>query len=111
VIFAETELQEAPTASIIGVDTCFRQIEYVGILKGTQNRRMAEAFVDFMLGRTFQEDLPIQMFVFPVNPQATLPDPFIKYAQIPDQPASLPPDEIAENRDRWITEWNQMVLP
>ena len=73
VIFAETELSEPPTASIIGPNTCFRQIEFVGILQGTANRDLAEAFVDFMLSVPFQEDIPLQMFVFPVNSEAALP--------------------------------------
>jgi thiamine transport system substrate-binding protein len=110
VIFAETELTEAPTASIVGPGTCFRQIEFVGILKGTRNHALAEKFIDFMLSVPFQEDVPLQMFVFPVNQQATLPDPFVKYAQVPEQPAYLPPAEIAQNRDRWIAEWSQTVL-
>ena len=90
VIFAETPLNDAPTASILGPDTCFRQIEFVGILKGTQNRALAEKFVDFMLNKQFQEDMPLQMFVYPVNSNATLPDEFVKYAQTPDQPATIP---------------------
>ena len=110
VFFAETPLNDAPTASIIGPDTCFRQIEYVGILKGAKQRALAEKFVDFMLGKQFQEDMPLQMFVYPVNPNAELPEEFIKYAQIPEQPASLPPNEIAANRDRWIQEWTDIVL-
>ena len=110
VIFAEIPLDDAPTASLVGPDTCFRQIEFVGILKGTQNRALAEKFVDFMLGQQFQEDLPMQMFVFPVNPDASLPDEFVKYAQIPDQPAQLAPADIAANRERWITEWTETVL-
>ncbi len=105
VVFAETPLDEAPTASIIGPDTCFRQIEFVGILKGTENRALAEKFVDFMLSVQFQEDMPLQMFVYPVNPNAALPDAFAKYAQAPDQPAVLSPDEIAANRDAWIEAW------
>ena len=79
VIFAEKPLDDAPTASILGPDTCFRQIEFVGILKGTQHRALAEKFVDFMLGKQFQEDMPPQMFVYPVNPDAALPDEFTKY--------------------------------
>lgn len=110
VIFAETPLDEAPTASIIGPDTCFRQIEFVGILKGTQQRALAEKFVDFMLSRQFQEDMPVQMFVYPVNSEATLPDEFVKYAQIPDQPAHLDPADIAANREGWITDWTETVL-
>ncbi len=110
VIFAESPLDDAPTASIVGPDTCFRQIEFVGILQGTQKRALAEKFVDFMLSERFQEDMPLQMFVFPVNPDAMLPDEFVRYAQIPDQPAGLDPAEIAANRERWITEWTEVVL-
>jgi len=110
VIFAESPLDNAPTASIIGPDTCFRQIEFVGILKGTEQRALAEKFVDFMLSQQFQEDMPLQMFVFPVNPDATLPDEFVNYAQIPDKPAQLDPAIIAANRDQWIQAWTDTVL-
>src|SRR5215510_5298466 len=92
VVFAETPPDDAPTASIIGLDTCFRQIEFVGILKGTQQRALAEKFVDFMLGKQFQEDMPAQMFVYPVNPNAALPEAFVKYSQAPKQAAILAPD-------------------
>ncbi|MEN4101154.1 MAG: thiamine ABC transporter substrate-binding protein, partial [Anaerolineaceae bacterium] len=92
------------------VNTCFRQIEFAGILRGTQQREMAERFIDFMLSVPFQQDIPLQMFVFPVNQQASLPQAFIDFAQIPDQPATLAPDVIAANRDRWIQEWNDAVL-
>jgi thiamine transport system substrate-binding protein len=110
VIFAETPLNDAPTASIIGPDTCFRQIEFVGILAGTKNRALSEKFVDFMLSQKFQEDMPMQMFVFPVNQNAPLPEEFVQYAQIPSQPASLPPEEIAAMRETWISEWTNTVL-
>jgi thiamine transport system substrate-binding protein len=110
VIFAETPPADAPTASILGPNTCFRQIEFVGILKGTENRLLAEKFVDFMLSSDFQEDVPLQMFVYPLHPDAALPEEFTKYAQAPEQTASLAPDEIAENRDAWIQAWTDVVL-
>ena len=110
VVYAETPLDDAPTASIIGQDTCFRQIEFVGILKGTQNRALAEKFVDFMLSKEFQEDVPLQMFVYPANPDAVLPDEFTKYAQAPEQTALLAPEEIAANRDAWIQAWTDVVM-
>lgn len=110
VVFAEQPLDEAPTASIVGPDTCFRQIEFVGILQGTQQRALAEAFVDFMLSETFQEDMPLQMFVFPVNQNAELPEPFVQFAQMPEQPATLDPGQIASNRETWIQSWNDTVL-
>lgn len=110
VIFASTPLTDAPTASIIGPDTCFRQIEFVGILKGTRQRALARRFVDFMLSAPFQADVPGQMFVYPVLPGVELPEAFVKYAQIPPQPATLAPDEIARNREKWIQAWTETVL-
>jgi thiamine transport system substrate-binding protein len=110
VVFAEKSLDDAPTASILGTDTCFRQLEFVGILKGTKNRALAEKFVDFMLSKQFQEDVPLQMFVYPVNPSAALPEAFTKYAQAPEQTAQLAPDVIAEKRDAWIQAWTDVVM-
>jgi thiamine transport system substrate-binding protein len=110
VVFAEKPLDDSPTASILGPDTCFRQIEFVGILKGTQHQALAEKFADFMLSQQFQEDMPLQMFVYPVNPNAKLPDAFIKYAQAPTQSATLSPDVIAAKRDEWIQAWSDTVL-
>ncbi len=105
VVYAENPLNDAPTASVIGPDTCFRQIEFAGILSGTSNRALAEKFIDFMLSTQFQEDMPLQMFVYPLNRNAALPEAFINYAQTPDQPAVMSPDEIAANRDAWIEAW------
>jgi thiamine transport system substrate-binding protein len=52
----------------------------------------------------------MQMFVYPVNTNAELPDEFLQYAQAPEQTAALSPDEIASNRDRWIQEWTDVVM-
>ena len=110
VVYAEKPVDDTPTASILGPDTCFRQIEFVGILKGTKQRALAEKFVDFMLSKQFQEDVPLQMFVYPVNPDAVLPDEFTKYAQAPEQAAALAPEVIAEKRDAWIQAWTDVVM-
>lgn len=109
VIFADPPIDTAPTASITAPGTCFRQIEFVGILKGTQNRDLAEKFVDFMLDVKFQEDMPLQMFVYPVNNTAKLPDAFVKYAEIATSPASAPAD-LDKQRETWINDWTQAVL-
>ncbi len=110
VVYAGTPLTDAPTASILGSDTCFRQIEFVGILKGTKRLALAHKLVDFMLGQQFQEDMPLQMFVYPVNPTAKLPNEFTQYAQTASQPAVLDPAAITANRDKWIADWTTTVL-
>jgi thiamine transport system substrate-binding protein len=110
IIFAEEPITEAPTAAVIGDGSCFRQIEFVGILSGTKNRSMAEKFIDFMLSPEFQEDIPLQMYVFPVNQNAKLDETFLEYLAIPDSPAILDPALIAANREKWINEWTEVVL-
>ena len=110
VVFAEQPIDEPPTAAIVADDTCFRQIEFVGILEGTEQRRLAERWVDFMLSSAFQEDMPLKMFVYPVNPEAVLPEVFVKHAQIPDRTAQVSPDQIARNREAWIRDWAEVVL-
>lgn len=110
VYFADPPVTEAPTASVIGAGACFRQIEFAGILAGTKNRALAEKWIDFMLGQQFQEDIPLKMFVFPANQKAALPEVFQKYAQLAPNPATLPPADIAANREKWIEAWNEVVL-
>ena len=61
-----------------------------------------------MLSKQFQEDMPLQMYVYPINPDAALPDAFLKYAQAPEQPAVLAPDVIAAKRDEWIRAWSDI---
>lgn len=109
VVFSTTPLDESPTASILAPGTCFRQVEFVGILVGAKNRELAEKFVDFMLDVPFQEDMPLNMFVYPVNNQASLPESFAKYAQAAPEPASAPAD-LPVKRDAWIEAWTQAVL-
>jgi thiamine transport system substrate-binding protein len=110
VIFAEQPIQEPPTAAIVSDKSCFRQIEFVGILKGTKELELAQKWVDFMLSTTFQEDMPLQMAVFPVNPNAKLNDTFKEYLVLPQETGTISPQEIAANRDKWIEAWTETVL-
>jgi thiamine transport system substrate-binding protein len=110
VYFSEKAFDEAPTGVVAADGSCFRQVEFVGILKGTKNRALAEQWVDFMLGTTFQEDIPLKMFMFPANGKASLPDVFVRFAQIPNKPSTVPPDAIEANREKWIEAWTRTVL-
>jgi len=108
--YSTKPLKEAPTAAITKKQTCFRQIEFVGILKGTQKRQSAEKVVDFLLSKAFQEGIPLQMFVFPSNRMAKLPAVFEKYTQVADRPVMLSPSKIAAGREEWIEKWTETVL-
>ncbi|MCB9451896.1 MAG: thiamine ABC transporter substrate-binding protein [Anaerolineaceae bacterium] len=105
---AETGLPT--TGSIVADGTCFRQIEFVGILAGTQHEEAARQFIDFMLSVPFQEDMPFQMYVFPVNTQAKLPEEFVQFASIPENPVVFDSAEIDSSREEWIQAWTEVVL-
>jgi len=101
-----------PKTSPIGtmLDSCFRQVEFAGVLEGTAHPAAARKLVDFMLSEQFQADIPLQMFVFPVRDGTPLPAVFTKFAEVPAKPLSLPPARINRNRDAWIEQWNDTVL-
>jgi thiamine transport system substrate-binding protein len=73
--------------------------------QGAKQPDLARQFVDFMLDITFQEDIPLQMFVYPANSNAALPELFTDYAQTPDAPVTLEPAAIEANREAWIEGW------
>ena len=108
VIFRTPRPSEAPTAVV--EDSCFRQIEFAGVLRGARNKEGARKLVDFMLSKRFQEDVPLSMFVFPVTRDAELPSDFERFAVVPESPLDLPPEEIEANRDRWVKEWTDIVV-
>lgn len=108
VLFAEEPLDEAPTGVITA--SCYRQVEFVGILRGTEHEEAARQVVDFLLSEPFQEDVPLTMFVFPVLEGADLPDVYVEHAVVPDDPFEMDPATIGEGRERWIEEWTATVL-
>ena len=108
VINADPPPATAPTAVVPG--SCFRQIEFAGVLSGTKRAAAAHAFIDFLLSRSFQEDMPLQMYVEPVNGQATEPEVFTRYVAAPGVLHQLDPSEIGDNRDAWIDQWTTTVL-
>ena len=110
VIYSDDPAAGAVTGAIIADDMCFRQIEYAGVLEGAANQAGAEQFIDFMLSAEFQADLPLNMFVFPVVLGIELPEVFVEYAAIPENPASLDPALIEAKRDEWIQAWAEVML-
>jgi thiamine transport system substrate-binding protein len=97
----------APTGALL--DTCFRQVEYAGVLKGAKNPAGAQQVVDFLLSPQFQASVPDGMYVYPVDPAAPLPTTWQKYAPVATDPATLDPAVIAANREAWISAWSDLL--
>jgi thiamine transport system substrate-binding protein len=110
VFFSQTKLDKAPTGIVVENGSAFRQVEFAGIITGTQHIELAKKTMDFILSTPFQEDIPLQMFVFPANEAAQLPDVFVKHARISKKPAAIHPELLNTKRDTWIQEWTENIL-
>ena len=108
VIYADPPVDTPPTGVV--TETCFRQVEFAGILAGTEHRAAAELLVDFLLSPTFQEDIPLNMFVFPALADAVLPQAFVDFVELADDPHVLDPADIGAHRNDWTERWTEIVL-
>jgi len=100
---------EGGTTTSALLDTCFRQVEYAGVLAGAENPEGAQALADFMVSRSFQEALPDAMYVFPVDAGAPLPPDWAQFAKQPTEPLTVDPADIAAHRDEWLQQWSDIT--
>ena len=110
VLYATDGRTEPASVNVNPTGGTFRQIEFVGIVAGTKQEAAAQKFVDFLLDKRFQEDIPLQMFVYPVNSDAALPELFVKFGETPSDPAVIDPAEIEANREVWIAAWTDVMV-
>jgi thiamine transport system substrate-binding protein len=99
---------QAPTGVV--KSTCFEQTEFAGLLKGAKNPKGGKALVDFLISKTFQEDVPLQMFVSPVRTGAKVPEVFSRYGAHIADPVTMAPKKIDQNREQWVKSWTSLVL-
>ncbi|MFI6617553.1 thiamine ABC transporter substrate binding subunit [Streptomyces sp. NPDC050528] len=108
VIYADPKPTTAPTGVSYG--TCFRQTEYAGLLSNARNTKGGKAFLDFLLTKEFQQDMPLNMFVYPVIQGAQVPQEFVQYGRQAPDPETMAPAKIAADRDQWVKSWTSLVL-
>src|SRR3954454_5655166 len=108
VIFADPRPTTAPTG-VIG-SSCFHQVEFAGILRGTKSPHAAGQLIDYLVSKQFQEVLPLTLFVYPARTDATLPPEFQDYAVRPAAPLSVSPADIESNSKAWIDTWTDIVV-
>ncbi|MFF9488704.1 thiamine ABC transporter substrate binding subunit [Streptomyces sp. NPDC014676] len=108
VIYADPKPETAPTGVAEG--TCFRQVEYAGLLSNARNPEGGKALLDFLIGKPFQDDMPLNMFVYPVREGARVPEEFVKSGPQAKDPQTMDPAKIAAHRDQWVKSWTSLVL-
>lgn len=99
---------EATTAALL--DTCFRQVEYAGVLDGADNPAGAQQVIDWLLSDEVQQELPASMYVYPASTSASVPAEWEQFAPLADDPWSVDPAQIEANRDDYLREWTATVI-
>ena len=78
-------------------------IEFAGILNNSQNKDLANKFLNFMLSKEFQSVIPSTNIMYPVTNIKDLPEAFDKL-DVPNF-IQMDPKEINMNKEKWIDEW------
>jgi thiamine transport system substrate-binding protein len=86
---------------------CFRQTEFAGVIAGSDNPAGAEALVEFMLGRDFQESVPEAMFVYPAVEGVDVPETWAQFAT-PAETTVGEDLDINANRESWLADWSEV---
>lgn len=111
VLFADPPLPAgSPAPTGVMVDSCFEQIEFAGVLRGTPHPEAARLLVDHLVSRSFQELLPENLFVYPVRDDAELPTSFLTHAPVIRSPLRMDANTIDTRRQEWIDIWTDLVL-
>ncbi len=87
----------------------YLQIEVAGMVRGSQQKNLARAFLQFMLSERFQRIIPTTNWMYPAAlAQASLPPEFTQL--IDPSPALLFDDKlVAKQRKQWVNEWLEVM--
>ncbi|SPT55056.1 Thiamine-binding periplasmic protein precursor [Actinomyces bovis] len=106
---AATISEDGTTTTQALLSTSTRQVEYAGVLTKAANPEGAKAFIEWMLSAELQSSIPDHMYMYPVNPEATLPEKLSKFGKTSDAPIVVAPADIASKRESWLTTWTETV--
>lgn len=98
---------DSTTGSLL--ETCFRQVEYAGVLAGAENPGGAQAFIDFLLSEEVQGAIPGTMYMYPVA-DVDLPEEWTAHAPVAPAPHNVDPQDIETNLDDWLRSFQDDVI-
>ena len=99
--------EDGKSQTVALLEEGFRQTEFVGVLAGSKNPEGAAALIEFLLGESFQNTMPGLMYVYPVNPNATIPEEWAEFG--PAASSTIGEDlSISTHREKWQTKWSEI---
>lgn len=84
------------------------QIKNLCITNNCPHPELAKKFVEYVLSEEFQKYLPLTQWMFPVNKNIILPEPYKNIPKI-SKVVDVPLQEIDENYDYWLRQWNKNI--
>jgi thiamine transport system substrate-binding protein len=97
--------EDGKSQTVALLEEGFRQTEFIGVLAGAINPDGATALIEFLLGESFQNTMPGLMYVYPVNPDATIPAEWAEFG--PAAISTIGEDlNIATHREKWQNKWS-----
>ena len=103
--FEIRENGESQTESLL--EECFRQTEYVAVLKNAKNPAAAKKLALFLINDPFQSTLAESMYVYPTLPGVALPQSWAEWA--PAATKTVGGElKIAANRKDWFAKWSEI---
>ncbi len=83
------------------------QTEVVALVNTTKHKKLASKFMNFVLSKDFQSQIPTGNWMYPVI-DIKLP---AKFSQLPLVKAlELDPQEVSKNRKTWIKNWQKAII-
>ena len=96
--------EDGKSQTVALLDDCFRQTEYVGVLTGASNPAGAGELQEFLLGLEFQNSVAELMYVYPVNPNAKIPESWSEFG-VPARSVIGENLDIEASRVSWQDTW------
>jgi thiamine transport system substrate-binding protein len=99
--------EDGKSQTVALLEEGFRQAEFIGVLSGAKNPEGAAALIEFLLGESFQNTMPGLMYVYPVNPNATIPAEWAEFG--PAAKSTIGEDlSISTHREKWQSRWSEI---
>lgn len=108
IVYADEPKPAKPSSSVM-TDGCYRQVEYAGVLAGTENQAEAQKVVDWLISAPVQADVPLSMFVFPARRGIERPAVFERFAAKVTKPLQLSATEVASGLPTWLETWSEVM--
>nr|WP_244987282.1 thiamine ABC transporter substrate binding subunit [Winslowiella toletana] len=85
----------------------YMQVEVAGQLASSKQPQLAQRFMQFIVSQPFQQAIPTGNWMYPVI-DSKLPDGF-STLRVPKTALEFSPQQVADKRSQWISEWQRAV--